>query len=112
MGTINQYQKAVLKVLEEYRQQFHLSSQNIRNQILVDEKNHHYQFLWMGWKGTDHVFNVAFHIDLIDDKIWIQQDNTEIGVANLLVEKGIPKSKIVLAYFPEGHRVYTEYAVA
>lgn len=112
MGTINQNQKAVLAVLEEYQQQFKLSSQNVKNQIVADEKNHHYQFLWMGWKGTDHIFNVAFHIDLIDNKIWIQQDNTEVGIANLLVEKGIPKSQIVLAYFPEAHREYTDYAVA
>ena len=46
------------------------------------------------------------------NKIWIQEDNTEDGLAALLAEKGIAKKEVVLAYFPEYHRKYTEYAVA
>ena len=40
------------------------------------------------------------HLDIIDGKIWIQHDGTEIGVANELVEMGVPKEDIVLAYHP------------
>jgi len=29
------------------------------------------------------------HIDIIDQKIWIQQDGTETGIANELVNLGI-----------------------
>jgi hypothetical protein len=36
----------------------------------------------------------------------------EPGIANLLVEKDIPKSDIVLAYFPPAHRKLTEFAEA
>ena len=36
----------------------------------------------------------------------------EYSIAERLVEKGIPKKEIVLAYFPDYHRVYTEYAVS
>jgi hypothetical protein len=112
MDKVKKYQQAILEVLQEYRQQFRLSNQNVHNQIVADERGHHYQFLWMGWQNDNHVFSVAFHIDIVGDKIWVQQDNTEVGVANLLAEKGIPKSEIVLAYFPASHRKYTEYAVA
>jgi hypothetical protein len=48
----------------------------------------------------------------IGKKIWIQEDNTEDGLANLLLEKGIQKQEIVLAYYPEYHRSYTEFAAA
>ena len=106
------FQKAIIAVLNDYKEQFKQSSMDIKNEIDNDENNHHYQFLWTGWKGDNHVFTVVFHIDIIDDKIWIQQDNTEIGIANLLVEKGIPKQSIVLAYFPISHRKYTEFAAA
>jgi len=45
------------------------------------------------------------------DKIWIQEDNTEDGFANLLLEKGVEKKEIVLAYYPDYHRQYTEFTV-
>jgi XisI protein len=113
MDKLKKYQIVIKEVLEAYRQQFLISSHQVRNQIIVDENNHHYQFLWMGWKDDKQIFNVAIHIELVEDgKIWIQRDNTEVGIATLLAEKGIPKSDIVLGYFPVTHRKYTEYAVA
>jgi hypothetical protein len=36
----------------------------------------------------------------------------EYSIAERLIEKGIAKKEIVLGYFPEYHRVHTEYAVA
>lgn len=112
MEKITQYQQIVAGALAEYQGFFKKTSQNIQSQIISDDKNHHYQLLWLGWKEDKHIFNVVVHIDLINDKIWIQQDNTEIGIANLLVEKGVPKSDIVLAYFPPAHRKLTEFAEA
>lgn len=112
MDKLKQYQQAVTEVLADYQSQFRKTSQNIQSQIIADDKNCHYQFLWTGWKEERHIFNVAFHIDIAGGKIWIQQDNTETGIANLLVEKGIPKSDIVLAYFPPAHRKLTEFAEA
>jgi hypothetical protein len=43
---------------------------------------------------------------------WIEKDNTEDGVAPELVEAGIPKSQIVLAFRPPEVRKHTDYAVA
>jgi hypothetical protein len=51
------------------------------------------------------------HIDLIGDKIWIQYDGTEDGVANTLVELGVPKQDIVLAYHSTFLRQYDGFAV-
>lgn len=48
---------------------------------------------------------------ILNDKIWIQKDNTETGIANLLTEKGIPKKDIVLSFYPPAHRELTEFAV-
>ena len=112
MDKITSYNSKIIDVLNEYNSQFRLSSQDIKNEVIIDEKRHHYQFLWTGWNGDNHIFAVIFHIDIINDKIWIQQDNSEIGFATLLVEKGVPKQDIVLAYYPVAHRKLTEYAVA
>ena len=47
-----------------------------------------------------------------DNKIWIQRDGTEDGIANDLVSAGIPKDQIVLGFHPLEIRPYTEYAVS
>ena len=49
------------------------------------------------------------HMDIKEDKIWIQYDGTEIGVANELVALAIPKEDMVLAYMPAYKRPYAEY---
>lgn len=79
---------------------------------VTDDKAAHYQFLWMGWKDNKHVFSVSLHMNVSGEKIWIQRDTTEEGIANRLSEKGIPKSDIVLAYFSPDHRKLTDFAVA
>ncbi|WP_338124970.1 element excision factor XisI family protein [Fischerella thermalis] len=40
------------------------------------------------------------HIDIIDHKLWIQNNGTEEGVAVDLVAAGIPKEHIVLDFEP------------
>ena len=112
MDKIINFQKAIVDALNEYKSQYGDYNQDIKNEVLIDNTNQHYQFLWTGWNGDNHIFAVIFHIDIINDKIWIQQDNSEIGFATLLVEKGVPKQDIVLAYYPVAHRKLTEYAVA
>lgn len=64
-----------------------------------------------GWNKSRRVYGSLIHIDLKGDKIWIQYDGTEVGVANELVEQGIPKQDIVLAYHAPFMRQYGEFAV-
>ena len=52
-----------------------------------------------------------FLIDIKGDKIWIQYDGTEVGVANELIELGIPKKSIVLGFQDPNARKFTEFAV-
>ncbi|MFG3817890.1 element excision factor XisI family protein [Limnothrix redekei LRLZ20PSL1] len=54
----------------------------------------------------------TIHIDLEQEKVWIQDDGTEVGVANKLVERGIPKEEIVLAYHLPLSRRYDGFAVS
>ena len=80
---------------------------------------YHYQLITIGWEGDTckhrlrqrRIFSCLIHIDLKGDKIWIQHDGTESGVANELVELGIPKGKIVLGYQDPNARHLTEFAV-
>lgn len=64
-----------------------------------------------GWENRRRVYGCLIHLDIRDHKILIQYDGTEVGVANELVEYGIPKLDIVLAYQPPYMRKLIEFAV-
>jgi hypothetical protein len=53
----------------------------------------------------------VIHIDIKDDKIWLQQNLTNQLVAEDLVALGIPKDRIVLGFQPPYMRKFTEFAV-
>ena len=112
MERIDILQKAIVDVYEEYATYLRGSNySSVNYQLIIDEKNRHYQLIAIGWENDNRIFYIIFQSDIIGDKIWIQEDNTEDGLAALLGEKGVSKKEIVLAYFPEYHRKYTEYAV-
>ncbi len=56
-------------------------------------------------------YGCLMHIDIKNGKIWIQHHGTEVGDANELVELGVPKEDIVLAYHAPYQRQYTGFAV-
>jgi hypothetical protein len=113
MERIEKLEKAIIGVYEEYATYLRGSNySSVDYQLIIDEKNKHYQLVALGWENDNRIFYVIFQSDIISDKIWIQEDNTEDGLAALLGEKGVAKREMVLAYFPEYHRKYTEYAVA
>jgi len=54
------------------------------------------------------IFGCVLHLDIIDGKIGIQHDGTDIGIADELVALGVPKQDIVLAFHAPSMRKHTE----
>ena len=100
------YRKVIEKILTDHCQ---ISIDNVEFKFIKDRKGDHYQILIVGWQGKKRIFFPRVHIDLIGDKIWIQHDGTEEGIALALVDEGVPKSDIVLAFHSQQVREHTEY---
>jgi hypothetical protein len=66
--------------------------------------------VYVGWRNQKRIYGPVLHLDIINGKIWIQQDGTEVGIANELIAIGVPKEDIVLAFHPPSMRKYTEFA--
>jgi hypothetical protein len=79
---------------------------------VMDYANDRYILMIIGWDGYKRIYNVFLHVDIINGKLWIQQDSTEEGIANQFVAAGIPKDQIVLGFKSEERRKDTEFAVA
>ena len=80
-------------------------------QTVFDAEQDHYQVLYVGWRGNKRDFGCILHVDIKDGKIWIQHDGTEEGLANQLVEMGVPKQDIVLAFHEPEVRQFTGFGV-
>ncbi len=103
------YSEIVQKILTEHAS--HQSDDNIEVEIIFDRERNHYQVFYVGWLDERRVYGSVIHVDIKDNKIWIQCDKTERGIAKELVELGIPKSDIVLAFQSPFKRQFTDYAV-
>ncbi|MGI0481139.1 XisI protein [Geminocystis sp. CENA526] len=80
-------------------------------QLIFDDHNHHYQVLHIGWDDQTRIYGVIIHVDLKGDKIWIQRDGTEVGIANQLLNAGVSKEHIVLGFQAPYKREFTEFAI-
>ena len=111
MDKIKKYEKAILTILNEYAQ---IKYSNIEgeNQLIADKQNHRYQVVTIGWDNSSFVHDCPMHFDIINGKIWIQQNMTEWDVGPMFEKMGIPKSEIVLGFLSPSTRAYTDYAVA
>jgi hypothetical protein len=85
---------------------------DIAVETVFDEANDHYELIYAGWSGPYRIHGSAIHIDIRNDKIYIQHDGTEEGVATHLLQAGIPHDQIVLAFKHPDVRSDTEFAVA
>lgn len=111
MDTVTRYRQLVQHILEGYSS-FKPSYGDVEVEVVVDTTHDHYQVLSVGWNKLERIHGTLIHIDIRDGKIWIQHDGTEEGIANLLVEQGVPKNDIVLAFHPPYKRPYTDFAAS
>lgn len=83
----------------------------IQPELIFDQERDRYQLVYVGWRKSKRVYGVVLHVDIIDGKIWIQQDGTEVGIANQLLELGVDPQAIVLGFDPPKLRQYTNFAI-
>ncbi|HIK51034.1 MAG TPA: XisI protein [Oscillatoriales cyanobacterium M59_W2019_021] len=112
MDRLKQQREIVRDVLTDYHQLNEKSGSPIESVLAFDEVRDRYLLMLMGWRKDERVKSVTIHIRLKDNKIWIEEDWTEDGVATDLLQKGIAPEEIVLAFHPPHVRQYTEFAIA
>jgi hypothetical protein len=64
----------------------------------------------LGWHEFERTFDVIVHLQIQNNQIWIQRDHTEAGIANALLEQGIPQAQIVLGFHAPYKREHTGFA--
>jgi hypothetical protein len=111
MDRLDAYRQYIETICKKYGS-YKPSYGDVEIQVIFDREHDHYQLVSVGWDGNERIRGCILHIDIKDGKIWIQHDGTEVGVANELVEMGVPKHDIVLAFHAPARRKYTEFAAS
>lgn len=104
-------EEAVTNVLQDYLE-FLGNDPDSNIELIIDQDKTHYLLVEIGWQNERRIYGNLIHIDLINNKIWIQQDGTEEGIANELVKQGISPQQIVLAFKTPERRKITDFAVS
>lgn len=112
MDRLKHHHLIVQEVLTEYHELNEKSGSATESALAFDEVHDQYLLLLMGWLYDERIKSVMIHIRLKNNKIWIEEDRTEDGVATDLLHKGIAREEIVLAFHPPHLRQYTEFATA
>ena len=110
MGRTERYRNYIVQTIRR-SQSLQSLSLDIENKIIIDRDNDHYQLVSIGWKFQKRIYKCKLHIDIINGKIWIQQDKTKGNVADTLVALGVPRTDIVIAHYSPKMRKNARFAV-
>lgn len=111
MLTVPETRELIKRILADYAA-YKPSYGGIEVETVFDETRDHYEVVHTGWEGWNRVHGALLHVDIRGDKIWIQHDGTEEGIADELMEAGVPQDRIVLAWQHPHTRKLTRFAAA
>ena len=111
MDTLNHYYDIITGILSEYAK-LPYAHGNLTRKLVIGEDRKNYLLLTVGELKGKRVHACLVHLEIIGEKIWIQEDGLEDGIATDLVRAGIPKSQIVLGFHSPEVRPYTEFAIS
>jgi hypothetical protein len=111
MDAVAEYRRIIRDLIHEYAK-YTPARGDVQIEVILDEAQDHYELMYAGWNGPYRIHGSVVHIDIRNDKVWIQYDGTEDGVAEELVRAGIPRDRIVLAFKPPEVRQYTGFAAS
>lgn len=97
------------KVLKDFAD-FLGSDEEVQMELVFDLDRDRYLLVETGWQNGYRIYGTLLHIDIIDDRLWIQHDGTEDGIAVDLIAAGIPCDRIVLAFRNVEERKHTDFA--
>ena len=109
MDTVETYGKILSDIVTEYASIKKTLMPGVKSESIIDRENNHYQLLSIGWHQNRFIYTIVFHFDIIDGKVWIQQNNTDVLVADELIRRGILQTDIVLGFLSEQARQRLEF---
>jgi hypothetical protein len=110
MEVLSRYQEIIMHVLSDLAEA--CTRDGVEILPVFDAERDNYLVLDAGWAGTRRIHHIIAHLRIRNGKIWVEVDNTDFRIVEQLLEAGVPKGSIVLAFHSPQKRPLTEFAVA
>jgi hypothetical protein len=113
MDRVKEYREIIKRLLRE-REDFARPSlpEGLEVTCLFDDATSQYALMTLGWMQCERVSGTTLLLRIKDGKIWVEEDWTDAPIVADLIEAGVPKADIVLAFHPPEARSLADYAVA
>jgi XisI protein len=113
MDNTLKYSQTIEQLMYEYAEHWG-TYRGVTHQALIDNEHKNYALITLGWETNKHRYShsILFHIQVIDGKVWVHQNETEEMIADELIEKGVAREDIVLGFLPERDRAFSGFATA
>lgn len=110
---LTNYQALIKRLLTQYveadNQQL---TPGVEYFLIADDESGTYIWLNLGWFQRERLNAPTVDVRLKNGKIWIEENWTEVGIAKELLQAGVPKEDIVLAFQHPEERRLTEFATS
>ena len=104
MDKVSTYKKIVGEIVQEVADMTP-TDESSETQLIMDLERGHFVLFSVGWYNNKREYLPFVHLDVKPDgKIWIQLDGTDLVLAQWLLDKGVPKGDIVLAFHAPARR--------
>ena len=111
MDKLANYRQTIQRVLSEYQQwAIGANELGVQQCVSFDDQRDHYFWFRVGWKDKQRDFGVVAYLRIQQGKIWIEEDWTKQGIANNLLEAGVPVDDIVLGFHHPSKRSLTGFS--
>jgi hypothetical protein len=110
METLSHYRQVITAVLSDLAEATAQDAVEILS--LFDSTHDNYLLLAVGWDGVRRIHHIIAHLRIRNDKIWVEADHTDAEFVQQLLDSGVPREAIVLAFYSPQKRALTEFAVA
>ena len=112
MDNVALYKTYIHEIFEEILHPRRSSRSAVKTRPVFDDKNGQYLLFHDGWRGEHRVYGCFLHLEVTSDgKIWVHFDGTDIAVAQKLLDRGVPKSDMVIGFHPPVARPDTGFAI-
>ncbi len=101
MDKVANYRRILHRLVNEYGR-YKPSHGQIEPIPVCDPKNDNYLLIHVGWDNIRRIHSTVLHLRLRDGKILIEEDGLEHGVAQDLIDAGVPQKGIVYSLENEG----------
>ncbi|MGA1602909.1 MAG: XisI protein [Prochlorothrix sp.] len=95
------------EILKEYLDMINNNLDSTSTRLFIDPAQHRYLVITEGWEGQKRIHSLIFDAEIRQDQIWLHHDGLDHGITPDLLEAGIPKDHIVLAFHPPHLRPHT-----